>query len=683
VTSPALANGVLYLGSGFPNSAVMAFEVATGAKLWTAPLDQIAASSPAVAADTVIVGSKNGMYYGLDRADGGVQWTYETHATGGNSAPLVSGAAAAFIADGVLHQVSVAGGVPSAITPLDDPSPVTGATSVDIVSSSLCRAGDVRVALLRFTYAFADAWEQHEVVFAVDDSGGVAWRTELSRRTVTDFNELPPFGFCPSPVSTGAAVACASSLDETFKLLSTSTGLEDSTFAAALDGPCLASPVVANARLYALSRAGTLYTFQGDHAPPGPATGLSPAGGSDLAASPSQLSWNPAGPGATYHVRWTTGTDLLIGGEFDVVVSDSFVACPPLDGNTVYTWGVRVRDALGACGPWSITSFGVNVPPDPPTNFTGTGKHQKVVLSWTASASTNVVGYRLAYGPTGQPLASSLALGNVTTATVTGLANGISYTFEVRALNSINLLSAAVSATVTPVSLITIGSKGYDTLQAAGSAAKSGQTIQLGDDTFTLTSTMSLNSGVTLRGVNAHATRIQATGTFDMVKADKDSAVRLVTLSGGAVGVQASKGGVLVQNCVVRDMSDSGIAVSGGATVVNNTIVHNVNAAVRVTGGGKVSARNNIVQGNGAGFLGKVASTYNDVLDPSNVLFGAGDLHAPVSFLDPASGDYREAPFQPSLDSGNPADDYSLEPLPNGGRINLGAFGNTSLASTQ
>ena len=35
----------------------------------------------------------------------------------------------------------------------------------------------------------------------------------------------------------------------------------------------------------------------------------------------------------------------------------------------------------------------------------------------------------------------------------------------------------------------------------------------------------------------------------------------------------------------------------------------------------------------------------------------------------------------PCIDAGDPNDDYSNEPDPNGGRINMGAFGNTDQAA--
>jgi len=40
-----------------------------------------------------------------------------------------------------------------------------------------------------------------------------------------------------------------------------------------------------------------------------------------------------------------------------------------------------------------------------------------------------------------------------------------------------------------------------------------------------------------------------------------------------------------------------------------------------------------------------------------------------------------DAVTSPAIDAGDQASNYSLEPQPNGGRINLGAYGNTAEAS--
>jgi hypothetical protein len=128
-------------------------------------------------------------------------------------------------------------------------------------------------------------------------------------------------------------------------------------------------------------------------------------------------------------------------------------------------------------------------------------------------------------------------------------------------------------------------------------------------------------------------------------------------------------------------MADAGVEVSGAARVINNTIARNGGVGIRSTG--SVVARNNIVQENAIGLLGAILSSYNDVSDGySGTSPGPGDQARPVSFLDPSGGDYREQPMQPSLDTGDPSDDFQQEPRPNGGRVNQGAFGNTSLAAT-
>ena len=41
----------------------------------------------------------------------------------------------------------------------------------------------------------------------------------------------------------------------------------------------------------------------------------------------------------------------------------------------------------------------------------------------------------------------------------------------------------------------------------------------------------------------------------------------------------------------------------------------------------------------------------------------------------------KDSKFSPCIDTGDPVDNYSLEPDPNGNRINMGAFGGTDTAS--
>jgi len=62
---------------------------------------------------------------------------------------------------------------------------------------------------------------------------------------------------------------------------------------------------------------------------------------------------------------------------------------------------------------------------------------------------------------------------------------------------------------------------------------------------------------------------------------------------------------------------------------------------------------------------------------------GTGNLNLNPLFVNAAAGNYHLAPLSPCIDAGDPASDFSLEPEPDGGRINMGAYGNTAEAETK
>ncbi|RLI72431.1 hypothetical protein DRO97_08900 [Archaeoglobales archaeon] len=95
--------------------------------------------------------------------------------------------------------------------------------------------------------------------------------------------------------------------------------------------------------------------------------------------------------------------------------------------------------------------------------------------------------------------------------------------------------------------------------------------------------------------------------------------------------------------------------------------------------------------------------SYNNIYNAglgnyNNTPASIGDISANPLFVDPVNGDFHlksvagrydpstgtwvsDSVTSPCIDAGNPADDYSNEPEPNGGLINLGAYGNTNEAS--
>jgi hypothetical protein len=70
-----------------------------------------------------------------------------------------------------------------------------------------------------------------------------------------------------------------------------------------------------------------------------------------------------------------------------------------------------------------------------------TSQGYQVKLSWKASSSTDVTGYRIHYGTASGKYTSTLVLGNVTSTTISGLANGPKYHFSVSALTAAGLES--------------------------------------------------------------------------------------------------------------------------------------------------------------------------------------------------------------------------------------------------
>ena len=61
----------------------------------------------------------------------------------------------------------------------------------------------------------------------------------------------------------------------------------------------------------------------------------------------------------------------------------------------------------------------------------------------------------------------------------------------------------------------------------------------------------------------------------------------------------------------------------------------------------------------------------------------SGNISAFPHFVDEAGCDYHLKSWSPCIDAGNPTSDFSREPEPNGGRIDIGAYGNTPEATSK
>jgi outer membrane protein assembly factor BamB len=77
-SSPAVANGVVYVGSDYPANKVYALNASTGALLWSYTTGGGVNSSPAVANGVVYVGSLDNNVYALNASTGAKLWSYTT-----------------------------------------------------------------------------------------------------------------------------------------------------------------------------------------------------------------------------------------------------------------------------------------------------------------------------------------------------------------------------------------------------------------------------------------------------------------------------------------------------------------------------------------------------------------------------------------------------------------------------
>ena len=172
---------------------------------------------------------------------------------------------------------------------------------------------------------------------------------------------------------------------------------------------------------------------------------------------------------------------------------------------------------------------------------------------------------------------------------------------------------------------------------------------------------------------------------------------------GGALNLEAASTSVL-RNCVIvtNDSSNNdsdGVRVLGSLAADNCTVANNRGVGVRSAGAATV--RNSILWGNGDDLTGAVSLAFCDVQTPDafwtsgvNGCMARDPLFADPLYLHEQSrqGHYTNGWFSggewtsaisnsPCIDAGDPGDPYGAEPPPHGYRINMGAYGNTVVAS--
>ncbi len=170
-----------------------------------------------------------------------------------------------------------------------------------------------------------------------------------------------------------------------------------------------------------------------------------------------------------------------------------------------------------------------------------------------------------------------------------------------------------------------------------------------------------------------------------------------------------------ITNCIVANNLPAGDwlgpAISGCHGLIKNcTVVKNLETGIEVMGGGTTTIENCIIYGNVTQIrnAGTINILYSNIVgyisDDGIVNWGPGNIVADPCFVrvrepfytfdndyhlksqagrwDPnGKGWVQDDVTSPCIDAGNPMNPIGFEPFPNGGRVNMGAYGGTAEAS--
>jgi hypothetical protein len=180
---------------------------------------------------------------------------------------------------------------------------------------------------------------------------------------------------------------------------------------------------------------------------PGAPTGVIAVAGVQQAT----VSWTAPPDGGSPITMYTVTANP--GGAIVTTTGGTTATIPGLVGGTSYTFTVFATNAVGN-GPPSGTSASILVPtvPGPPLNVSTVPGNQKVSVSWSPPASDGgsaIGSYTLAVSPG----TSRITVMNQTSATVTGLTNGVTYTFTVFATNALGDGPPCAPVTAIPATL--------------------------------------------------------------------------------------------------------------------------------------------------------------------------------------------------------------------------------------
>jgi len=266
---------------------------------------------------------------------------------------------------------------------------------------------------------------------------------------------------------------------------------------------------------------------------------------------------------------------------------------------------------------------------------------------------------------------------------------------------------------------------GFETIQEGIDAAAAGDTVIVAEGTYAenvefkgknivLTSTDPLDPDIVANTI-VDGNESGSVVTFSGIE-DETCVLSGFTIQNG----KADYGGGIAGKSTHATMQHNVIAANsatygGGLAYCDGPIQNNVifGNSADASGGGLMSCRgimrNNTVAGNsakegGGGFYYCGAEVQNCIIWGNTAAYathlyeswrpnyscvegwrngGEGNISYCPYFVDAANGDYHLESWSPCIDAGHPSSLFSEEPEPKGGRVNMGAYGNTAEAASK
>ena len=284
------------------------------------------------------------------------------------------------------------------------------------------------------------------------------------------------------------------------------------------------------------------------------------------------------------------------------------------------------------------------------------------------------------------------------------------------------------------------GAADFSTIQAAIDDSNDGDTVLVADGTYTGHGNRDIDfhgKAITVKSENGPATCIidcngseddEHRGFYFHSREGPDSMLSGFTITNSYPGLYcrpfppyycAPRGGAIqcemwygpasptIRNCIVRNSAAAdGVGVfighdGGFPTLINCTISGNGGGALYAEATSGATLTDCILWGNGGGETIReegapvVTASYCDI---EGGWSGEGNIDADPCFADPNNGDYHvksqggrwdaneggwttDEVTSPCIDAGDPMSPIGPEPFPNGGIVNMGAYGGTAEAS--